>query len=94
VQRAAVELVVHLAHAKLTARDLAQLEVGDVILTDTDSRRGAEVLIEDCALFQAHPGVLKGHKAIRMGTPIAKPKDAIAKQLQALGLTTATAAAK
>jgi flagellar motor switch protein FliM len=87
VQRAAVELVVHLARGALTARDLACLAIGDVIMTETDSRRGAEVLVEGCPLFQAHPGVLKGHKAVRMGTAISQPRDAIAKQLQAMGLS-------
>jgi flagellar motor switch protein FliM len=87
VQRAAVELVVHLAHGKLTTRDLTHLAVGDVIMTETDSRRGAEVLVEGCPLFEAHPGVMKGHKAIRMGAAIAKPKDAIARQLAKLGLS-------
>jgi len=86
VQRAAVKMVVHLAQGRLTARELMQLAVGDVIMTETDSRRGAEVLVEGCPLFQAHPGVFKGHKAIRMGPPLAKPKDVLARQLQALGL--------
>jgi flagellar motor switch protein FliM len=87
VQRAAVELVVHLAKGTLTARDLTNLCVGDVIMTETERQHGAEVLVQGCPLFQAHPGVLKGHKAIRMGTAIAKPKDAIAQQLAAMGIT-------
>jgi flagellar motor switch protein FliM len=86
VQRAAVELVVNLARASLTTHDLAQLAIGDVIMTESDSRRGAEVLVEGCPMFVAHPGVLKGHKAIRMGPAISKPKDAIARELEALGI--------
>lgn len=85
VQRSAVEVVVHLAKGKLTTRELAQLAVGDVIMTETPSQRGAEVIVEGCPLFQARPGVLKGHKAIRMGTPLSKPKDVIAQKLAALG---------
>jgi flagellar motor switch protein FliM len=91
VKRATVELVVHLARGKLTVRDLAQLEVGDVILTETGCREGAQVLVEGCPLFRAYPGLLKGHKAIRMGSPITRPKDAIARQLQELGLLPETA---
>lgn len=86
VKRARVELVVHLARGKLTVRELAHLEVGDVILTETHPHEGAEVLVEGCPLFHAHPGVLKGRKAIRISAAIVKPKEAIARQLQEMGL--------
>jgi flagellar motor switch protein FliM len=81
VAHAAVELVVHLAKAKLTAKELAQLAVGDVILTEQGPQTGAEVLVEGCPLFAAYPGVLKGHKAIRMGQQITKPREVIEKKL-------------
>lgn len=78
VNRAGVKLVVHLAQTKVTAKEVAQLAVGDVILTEQACRSGAEVLIDGRPLFQAHPGVLKGHKAIRVGPSIKPPKAALA----------------
>lgn len=81
VTNAVVELVVHLAQAKLTTKELAQLSVGDVILTENSPLTGAEVLVEGTPLFVAFPGVLKGHKAIRMGQPITKPREVIEKKL-------------
>ncbi|HUQ70227.1 MAG TPA: flagellar motor switch protein FliM, partial [Planctomycetaceae bacterium] len=78
VQRAALKLVVHLASTTVTAKEVAQLAVGDVILTEHTCRQGAEVLVEGRALFQAYPGVLKGHKAIRVGRSIKSPKVALA----------------
>jgi len=85
VGHAAVEVVVHLAKAKLTARELAQLAVGDVILTESSPLTGAQVLIEGTPLFAAFPGVLKGHKAIRMGQPITKPREIIEQKLSQRG---------
>ena len=81
VTNAAVEVVVHLAQAKLTAREFAQLAVGDVILTENSPQSGAEVIVEGTPLFVAYPGVLKGHKAIRMGQPITKPREIIERKL-------------
>jgi flagellar motor switch protein FliM len=85
IAHAAVEVVVHLAKAKLTAKELAQLAVGDVILTEYGPQTGAEVLVEGCPLFTAYPGVLKGHKAIRMGQQITKPREIIEKKLAQQG---------
>jgi flagellar motor switch protein FliM len=78
---APVKLVVHLAKARLTAQELSQLAVGDVILTENSPHMGAEVLVEGAPLFVAYPGVLKGHKAVRMGQPIAKPREVIERKL-------------
>jgi flagellar motor switch protein FliM len=86
VERSAVEVVVHLAKAKLTAKELAQLSIGDVILTQTTSKQSAVVLVEGSPLFEARPGVLKGHRAIRVGTPIPKSKDIIAQRLTQQGI--------
>ncbi|OYW24135.1 MAG: flagellar motor switch protein FliM [Planctomycetales bacterium 12-60-4] len=67
IRRAPVELVVHLATTHVTARELSQLAVGDVILTEHDVRHGAKVIVEGRPMFQAFPGTLKGRKAIRVG---------------------------
>lgn len=74
IRRAPVELVVHLAATHVTARELAQLSVGDVILTENDVRHGAKVVVEGRPMFQAFPGTLKGRKAIRVGVNLALPK--------------------
>lgn len=81
VTKAAVELVVTLAKAKLTAQEFSHLAVGDVILTENTPQTGAEVMVEGCPLFVAFPGVLKGHKAIRMGQLIVKSRELIEKKL-------------
>lgn len=78
VQRAALELVVHLAKTTVTARDVSQLAVGDVILTNQPCRDGAEMLVEGRPLFRAFPGVLKGHKAVRVGLPLKGAAEALA----------------
>ncbi|MBI1348718.1 flagellar motor switch protein FliM [bacterium] len=76
VRRAPVELVVHLAKTMLTTGDLAQLAVGDIILTEKETRQGAEILVEGRPYFQAFPGTLKGHKAVRVGASI-QPVEAL-----------------
>jgi flagellar motor switch protein FliM len=78
VQQAALEVVVHLAKTTVTAREVAQLAVGDVILTNHTSQQGAEVLVEGRPLLQAFPGVLKGHKAIRVGRSLRALQDGAA----------------
>jgi flagellar motor switch protein FliM len=78
VQRAALRLVVHLAQTTVTAKEVAQLAVGDVILTEQGCRQAAEVLVDGRPLFQAYPGVLKGHKAIRVGKTVRPPTAALA----------------
>jgi len=81
VTKAAVEVVVTLAKAKLTTREFAHLAVGDIILTEQTPQTGAEVLVEGCPLFTAYPGVMKGHKAVRMGEPIVKSRELIERKL-------------
>ncbi len=86
VQRAGVEVVVHLARGKLTAGELSALAVGDVIMTETERNDGVEVLIEGTPLFRAMPGMLKGHKAITMGQTLTKARDVIARKMAEMGL--------
>jgi flagellar motor switch protein FliM len=77
VRRAALKLIVHLAETTVSAKEVAQLAIGDVILTEHACREGASVLVDGRPLFQAYPGVLKGHKAIRVGPAIKPPKAAL-----------------
>jgi len=61
-----VEMVVHLAETDLTAAELANLQVGDIITTDKDAKSGLLVCLEGAPKFRAHAGACKGHKAIRI----------------------------
>ena len=78
---AAVELVARLAETTLSAGEVAQLAVGDVILTEQDVAKGLTVLVEDRPMFVAQPGLLKGHKAIEIGEHIDRVEDVIERQL-------------
>ena len=70
VSRATVPLGVTLAATTLTARDLAGLAPGDVILTDADSRGPLDLCVGDRPAFRCTPGALKGHKAVRVTGPV------------------------
>lgn len=77
VKSATVGVVVNLAETTLSAGELANLNVGDVIMTETDQNVGIEVLVEDRPMFHAQPGVLKGHKAFEVTDIIENPRDLV-----------------
>lgn len=79
--RAAVHLVIHLAATKISTGELAGLEVGDIIMTETGANSAAQILVEGTPMFEAFPGVLKGHKAVRVGQQLMKPRELIERQL-------------
>jgi flagellar motor switch protein FliM len=79
---ATVELVVYLAGTRLTAHEVMQLEIGDVILTEQDQRCGMEVCIEGCPKYLGFAGLYKGHKAVRIGPRIKRPDDMIESRLR------------
>ncbi len=79
VSRAAVQITAELARTTITAGELAGLAVGDVLVTDHDQNLGMEIRVEDRPMFRAKPGVLKGHKAIRLEETIERPKDLVAR---------------
>jgi flagellar motor switch protein FliM len=83
VSSASVEMIVYLAETKLTLGELQNLAVGDVIMTEKEQTDGLQVVIEDAPKFYGHPGILKGHKAVRIGIPIIRPADIVQKRLQA-----------
>ena len=78
VSRARVPLGVTLAATTLSARDLADLAPGDVILTDADSRGGLELCVGGRPAFRCTPGALKGHKAVRVTGPVRRAGPATA----------------
>jgi flagellar motor switch protein FliM len=72
-----VELTVQLAATTLTAGDILNLAVGDVIVTENGQEHGLQVLIEGRPMFLGRPGLYQGHKAIEIRRTLVKPKDLI-----------------
>ncbi len=84
VGKANVELVVNLANSTLSGDELMGLEVGDIIMTEKEEVEGFDVLIEGQPMFQAFPGIYRGHKAIRIDKVVQNRKDLIKEQLDDL----------
>jgi flagellar motor switch protein FliM len=61
-----VELSAVLAQTRIAAADLQSLQVGDIITMDNEVGDLLEVTVEGEVRFRASPGVLEGHKAIRI----------------------------
>ena len=57
---------VTLAETQISAGELADLRVGDIIATETAAEGPAIVSIEGTAKFRAKPGVFQGRKAVRL----------------------------
>jgi flagellar motor switch protein FliM len=72
-RNSAVRVSVDVAEATLTAAEVANLRVGDVIATDTSADAPFTVRVEGVERFRARPGVLEDHKAIRIEGPIDLP---------------------
>lgn len=74
---AKVGVVATLAETELTAADLINLNVGDVILTERDVSRGITIQVEGQSTYTAEIGQLKGHKAFQVREPLLQRKDII-----------------
>ncbi len=61
-----VELSAVLARTSIAATDIQSLQVGDVITTEINVGELLEVTVDGESRFRASPGVLNGHKAIRI----------------------------
>ncbi len=81
VSQANVNMKIQLAETSITAGDVTNLQVGDVIVTEKDHRDGVKVLIEGRPLFNGQPGLFKGHKAVQITTSIQRLKDIIQSRL-------------
>lgn len=81
VGKAKVQMVVNLATSSLTGDELMGLEVGDIIMTEKEQTEPFEVLIEGQTLFEAFPGLYRGHKAIRVDHVVQNRKEMIQQQL-------------
>jgi flagellar motor switch protein FliM len=83
VGKASVQMVVGLADTRLTAGEIMGLSVGDVIMTEKGCEQPLEIYVEGHPLYRGSAGVFKGHKAVRIATPIARPEDVVEAQLKA-----------
>jgi len=85
VANAGVEMVVYLAGTRLTAGELVGLAVGDVILTENDAHDPLEVCIEGRPKYYGLAGLVKGHKAVRIGKPVVPPEEVVERKLASGG---------
>jgi flagellar motor switch protein FliM len=74
------EVQVTLAETQITAGELADLRVGDIIATETAADAPAAVSIAGSAKFRAKPGAYQGRRAVRLteaveATPPRKPRE-------------------
>lgn len=61
-----MDMLVRLGRTKITARQLLQLQVGDILLLDTDEDDLLEAEIETVRKFYGIPGRVKGNKAFQV----------------------------
>ncbi|SDB54035.1 flagellar motor switch protein FliM [Desulfonatronum thiosulfatophilum] len=61
-----VELVVPLGRTSITGRQLLNLDVGDILLLDTDTEQPLEVKIHGVDKFQCSPGIVKANRAFQV----------------------------
>ncbi|XPV77792.1 MAG: flagellar motor switch protein FliM [Desulfovibrio sp.] len=61
-----VEMVVRMGKTKITGRQLLNLEIGDIMLLDTDEGDMLEAEIEGIKKFYTIPGRVKGNKAVQI----------------------------
>jgi flagellar motor switch protein FliM len=79
-QGGTVKMVVQLGATKLSAREIMNLAVGDVIMTEHGTEEGLDVLIEGRRLFDGLAGVLDGQKAVRIRRSVAPPDGSITEE--------------
>ena len=66
IARTPVPLSAELGSVQVPARDIARLEVGDVIRLESGSHRAIPVRVSGVRKWIGHPGVVDGHVAIRI----------------------------
>ncbi len=69
-RQAKIELAVDLAHLKLRVSEIADLAIGDVLMTDITQLDGATLRLADRVLYQVAIGTLTGKKAVRLAKPL------------------------
>jgi flagellar motor switch protein FliM len=81
VASAAVEVVAYLASTRLTASEVVSLAVGDVICTENARQQPLTICIEGRPKFEGYAGLVKGHKAVRVGKPVVTPEEVVEQRL-------------
>jgi flagellar motor switch protein FliM len=66
IMQTTTNILVKLGDADITANDLANLEVGDIIQLNHDAATPLELLVEGIPKFKCAPGVLKGQRAVKL----------------------------
>lgn len=66
VHDAMLDVVVTLARSKVKTVDLLDLNVGDIITTESDTHQPLELSIQNVPKFRASPGAHKGKKAVKI----------------------------
>jgi len=61
-----IEFLVRLGRTRITGRQLLNLDVGDILLLDTDAEDLLEVEIEGVRKFHGTPGRVKGNKSFKI----------------------------
>jgi flagellar motor switch protein FliM len=71
VMEASVNIDAELGRAKITGKDLLNLEVGDVLVLDRYVSGELDVRVEGVLKFRGYPGVFKGNRAIKVSAVLA-----------------------
>jgi len=66
IMQTTANILVKLGEADITANDLANLEVGDIIQLNHDASNPLDILVEGVPKFKCAPGVLKGQRAVKV----------------------------
>lgn len=66
IMQTTANILIKLGEADITAQDLANLEVGDIIQLEQDASTPLDVLVEGISKFKCTPGVLKGQRAVKI----------------------------
>jgi len=61
-----VQLVIELGQTQISGRQLLNLEIGDILLLNTDTEQLLEAEVEGVRKFYGLPGVVKGNKAFQV----------------------------
>lgn len=61
-----VQMVIELGRTQITGRQLLNMEIGDILLLDTDTEELLEAEIEGVKKFHGIPGTVKGNRAFQV----------------------------
>lgn len=65
-----VEILVECGRTHLKGSELLNMEIGDVIMLDSDLAQPLTVMVQGVPKFKATPGILRGNQAFQVGTEI------------------------